>query len=334
MHLLNNHSYFPPSSWSEGEERTSGCLSQYVQPFDLRNPSQPLPHKSIVFLGFSCDEGVRRNLGRFGSADGPTSLRKVLKKIPWNAIHISIWDAGTICCCDDDLEKAQETIGEMIAALRLAGVFVIILGGGHEVAWGHFQGLIKSNSKQESHSESQDIEILGIDVVNFDAHFDLRPVFANGNGSSGTSFRQIHDYCEENKLRSRYACLGIQPFSNTMDLFTYAKSIETYYALAEEMVYRPHLVHESFNTWLSSAQKIYLTICLDVFAAAYAPGVSSPQALGLAPYTMLPFFKQVLESGKVIGVDIAELNPIYDRDDQTARLAACLIGEILKSHVG
>lgn len=333
MILLDDKSYVPPASWSEGEQLALGCLIQYVQPCDLRNPPLPLPKQSIVFLGFSCDEGVRRNFGRFGSADGPASLRHALKKIPWNPKDIPIWDAGTICCYDD-LEKAQELLGEVVAALRSFGAFVILLGGGHELAWGHFQGLAKPYLQPIKTSVTQDIEMPSIDVINFDAHFNLRPLFPNGHGSSGTSFRQIHQYCEEENIASRYACLGIQSCSNTLDLCTYAKSIKTYVALAEEMIYHPHLVHESLNAWLASASKIYLSLSLDVFAAAYAPGVSAPQPLGLAPYTMLPFFRQVLDSGKVIGVDVAELNPIYDQDHQTAKLAACFIAEILKTYVG
>jgi formiminoglutamase len=100
------------------------------------------------------------------------------------------------------------------------------------------------------------------------------------------------------------------------------------------MIYRPHLVHESLGAWLAASKNIYLTLCLDVFASAYAPGVSSPQAFGLSPYTLLPFFRQVLESGKVIGFDIAELNPIYDQDSQTAKLAAHFVAEVLKNYVG
>ena len=334
MNDLNPHSYHPPSTWNEGEEIQQGRLSQYIQPLYLQNLPPSLPVRSVVFLGFSCDEGVRRNLGRFGSADGPAPLRQALKNFAWNNKSIPLWDAGTICCYEDNLEKAQELLTETIAVLRSYGAFVIVLGGGHEVAWGHFQGLIKSYSNTKSPSLDQNDEPLNMDVINFDAHFDLRPLFPNGNGSSGTSFRQIHQYCKEKKITSRYACLGIQPLGNTADLFDYAASIKTHYSLAEEMIYRPHVVHESLEAWLASSKNIYLTLCLDLFATAYAPGVSSPQAFGLSPYTVLPFFRQVLESGKVVGFDVAELNPIYDQDGKTAKLAAHFVAEVLKSYVG
>jgi formiminoglutamase len=53
--------------------------------------------------------------------------------------------------------------------------------------------------------------------------------------------------------------------------------------------------------------------------------VSAPAALGVP----LPFIEAVIEqvkaSGKLIAADLAELNPIFDRDHQTARVGARLL---------
>lgn len=303
------------SIWSGRNDTQNDRLFQKIKILDCNQLPLSLPPKSIVFLGFASDEGVRRNLGRIGAAKGPESLRKSLGNLPIANSSLSFFDAGNVLCpLEGDLEKSQEILGQLIYELRQNGAFVIVLGGGHEMAWGHFQGLAEQ----------------GCDVVNFDAHFDLRPLLENTKGSSGTGFRQIHEYASTQNIPCRYACLGIQPFGNTNALFDYAKTLPTYYAMAEKMVYQPKQVHESLATWLSSAKRIYLTLCLDVFSAAYAPGVSAPQAMGLTPQALMPFFRQVLDSGKVIGFDIAELNPTYDRDNQTAALGTYFIGEVLK----
>lgn len=310
--------YIPPSlaCWTGRDDGPKSRLFQHMQVLDCRNLPAALPKKSSVLLSFACDEGVRRNLGRPGAAQGPESLLKALRNVPFSpSASRSIWDAGTVVCTDGDLETAQQVLGKLVAQLRERGAFVIVLGGGHEVAWGHFQGLVDS---------------AGLDVVNFDAHFDLRPLLAGHKGSSGTCFRQMHAYCQEKKIPWRYACLGVQPFGNTTSLFDTAASIKAHHCLAETMVHHPRLAHEALATWIASSERIYMTLCLDVFAAAYAPGVSAPQALGLSPQALVPFLRQVLESGKVIGFDIAELNPLYDRDDQTANLAAYFVAEVLQ----
>jgi formiminoglutamase len=321
--MFTNSDYQQPtsSSWKGRDDTVSGRLFQHIQLLDCNKLPSLLPKKSLALLGFACDEGVKRNLGRPGAAQGPEAFRKVLANMPLTSSPTcSIYDAGTILCPDEDLEKAQQLLGEAVAALRKLGAFVIVLGGGHEVAWGNFQGLVTSNSKSTSP---------GIDVLNFDAHFDLRPLLSENKGSSGTSFHQIHNYCAAHQIPSRYGCFGIQPLGNTQDIFEKAHAINATHCLAETMIHHADLAHEALKTWLSSTQQIQLTLCLDVLVAAHAPGVSAPQAMGLAPHDLLPFFRQVLESGKVIGFDIAELNPLYDRDDQTAKLAAHFVGEAI-----
>jgi formiminoglutamase len=51
--------------------------------------------------------------------------------------------------------------------------------------------------------------------------------------------------------------------------------------------------------------------------------------MGFAPDIVLECLKVVIQSGKLISADIAEMNPAYDRDDQTAKLAASLLHYIM-----
>ena len=77
---------------------------------------------------------------------------------------------------------------------------------------------------------------------------------------------------------------------------------------------------------------IYMSLSLDVFALAFAPGVSTIHPLGLNPWHIIPLLRQVAASGKVISYDIAEHVPRYDIDHRTAKLAATLIYEIIHHH--
>ena len=77
---------------------------------------------------------------------------------------------------------------------------------------------------------------------------------------------------------------------------------------------------------------IYMSLSLDVFSPAFAPGVSAIQPLGLNPWHIIPLIRQVAASGKVISYDIVEHVPRYDIDHRTAKLAATLIYEIIHHH--
>ena len=70
---------------------------------------------------------------------------------------------------------------------------------------------------------------------------------------------------------------------------------------------------------------LYLTIDLDGFSSAYAPGVSAPSPLGFSPNIVEKVVELIVGSGKLISTDIVELNPVFDLDASTARLAGRLV---------
>ena len=175
----------------------------------LSEDSQP----GLALLGFACDEGVRRNHGRVGAAGGPQALRKALANLAWHR-QAPAYDAGDVACEDGDLEGAQARLGRNVCALLDAGHLPIVLGGGHEVAFGSWSGLAEHLSGQAAPR---------IGIVNFDAHFDLRdPAHVH---SSGTPFAQIAEASVARGWPFRYACLGVSRASNTRALFARAAEL-------------------------------------------------------------------------------------------------------------
>ena len=264
-------------------------------------------------LGFACDEGVRRNQGRPGAADAPRVFREILNKT-----HLSSYkDFGDVACLDTDLEAAQKKLGLRVFEMLSQGYQPVIIGGGHETAYGHFLGI------------SQFLKDKNCGIINFDAHFDLRPLLQNHRGSSGTPFLQIALERQTKKLDFDYLVIGIQPFSNSQALFEQAQHWGVSYVLAENLE-REAPAH--IARMLNQHEFIYLSICLDVFAEACAPGVSAPQAFGLFPQAILPLIKQIKHSQKQLSCDIAELAPSYDRQNTTAQLAVHLMGILIEGY--
>lgn len=276
--------------------------------------------KHLGFLGYACDEGVKRNKGRIGAAKGPESIRTQLGKLPNNLEEDTfISDVGTVTCNNDDLDDSQKVLSEMVTLLLDAAIFPIVLGGGHEVAYGTYNGIKKylGNSKK-------------IGIINFDAHFDLRP---NEDGNtSGTPFYQIAKDCEDLGDGFHYLCLGVREDANDRLLFKTAKELGVKYILRDTFRIQ---FHNEINAWITaftaSVDAIYVTIDLDGFSSAYAPGVSAPSPMGFTPEVVLASLKTIINSGKLCALDIAELNPTYDIDNRTARLAASLVHTVIHS---
>ena len=129
--------YQPPASGSwqgraDGEEPGLLRWHQVVQPVDLsRNPLPSLAagQKGIAFLGFASDEGVRRNKGRTGAAEGPAALRKACSNFPLHFSGHPLADAGTITCGDGRLEMSQEALASTVNHILEAGYLPVVFGG-------------------------------------------------------------------------------------------------------------------------------------------------------------------------------------------------------------
>jgi formiminoglutamase len=293
---------------------------QKVLAVDLKKATKAALFGNIVFLGFSCDEGIRRNKGRVGAKEGPESFRNTLSGLSWNwEADYDLFDAGDIVCKDEKLEAAQEGLAKAIQMIFEKGGLPFILGGGHETAFGSFLGL------RQSFDTSVDIGI-----INIDAHFDLK--FPVNGPNSETSFQQIASYCEKNDQPFNYFCMGVNPASNSRSLFDIAQSYETTYITTDEMFYLPmDLCIQKLINFIDQSSLIYLSIDLDAFDGAFAPGVSVPAATGLSPSLIIPVLQAIVSSDKLAIVDICELNPAYDQDRRTAKLGAKLLFRIVDS---
>ena len=267
-----------------------------------------------VLLGFACDAGVARNQGRTGAAEGPAGIRKFLAALPAHGLT-RLLDAGDVACVGDQLEDAQERLGLRVAELLGQGARPLVLGGGHEIAWGSFQGLARW---LEARGDTDPVLVL-----NLDAHFDLR---TGRPGSSGTPFDQITRYCEARGQALQYACLGVSRLANTPALYARAAEVGAVWVEDHDMQER-HLEARLANVdaLLARARHVYLTIDLDVLPAAVMPGVSAPAPYGVPMSVIEEIVLRVKASGKLRLADLAEINPEYDIDNRTAKVAARLI---------
>ena len=223
----------------------------------------------------------------------------------------------------DTVEQSQQHFSDGIYHALNIGIPVIGLGGGHDIAFASYDGYRRFLGPEKR-----------IGIINFDAHLDLRNT---GNGAtSGTPFRQIAEQCHANQQDFQYACLGVSSASNTTALFNYAKATHT--RMLGDLDFCYATAQQTLTPMLEHIDALYVTICLDAFSAANAPGVSAPSAVGISivdTLKTLNWLGQECKQRKINWLlsDIAELNPDYDVDNRTARLAARLIHQAHASMV-
>lgn len=281
-------------------------LHQLINPYNNESESK-------VLLGFCSDEGVKRNKGRLGAKSAPNFIRKALSNLPVHFKNNNIFDAGDILV-NEDLEESRKFQTEKVYDILNSKSFPLIIGGGHETALGNYLAFIKHYPEDSL-------------VINLDAHFDIR--LPNPISTSGTPFYEMNQYAKSNNLKFNYLVLGIQQLGNTQALFKRADELKINYKLADD-------IHADFNSFLvelnlqlKQYKNIYLSVDMDVFDVAYAPGVSAPTINGLTPYQIKTIINSIKATGNLKIADFVEVNPEFDRDYQTSKLASHLMYNLL-----
>lgn len=264
----------------------------------------------IALLGFASDEGVKRNHGRPGAAHAPDVLRKALANMASHHGHDRLVDMGTITVEADQLEPAQQALSDGVKSCQHAGMRTLVFGGGHETAWAHGRGVLDAFPDER------------VVIINLDAHLDLRKA---ERATSGTPFRQLAQYCEARQREFQYACFGVSRAANTQALWDEAVRLNV--TLVDDLHFRRDAL-STLDAVLAQADRVYLTLDLDVLPAGEMPAVSAPAALGIPAMDLMPVIEQICRSGKLQAADLVEFNPSYDRDGQGARLAARVAWQI------
>jgi formiminoglutamase len=274
-----------------------------------------------VLLGFPQDEGVRRNHGRPGAAEAPREIRRWLYRLttwePESDMDLAEeppLDLGDLRI-EGSLEETQAALAVVVAAVLDKGAIPVVLGGGHETAYGHYLGYTALS--------------YSCAIINIDAHLDVRPLI-EGRGHSGSPFRQALEHPTHPLPGDRYVCLGAQPHATSRQHGKYARERGCVIRWCGEL--RPSLAHHLAavgDRLAAEGCRVLLTIDADAVQMADLPGVSAPNPAGLTGDEVLAAARLAGQSPQVSSLDLVEINPRLDRDGQSARWGALVIWTFL-----
>lgn len=274
-----------------------------------------------MLLGFPQDEGVRRNGGRQGAAEAPAQIRRWLAQMvpgdPRSEADLRSAppiDVGNVRIAGS-LEDTQEALGRVVAALLGLGAAPIVLGGGHETAYGVYQGYVEAR--------------MPVGIVNLDAHLDVRPCL-DGRGTSGTPFRQALEHPANPLPGQRYVCIGAQPHAVSRAHAQYALSKGCIVRWRDECADRvAAIMEEEVNRLANDGCAVHVSLDADVVAASVVPGVSAPNVSGLAAGQVLDCLEAAGRQPSIRSLELVEINPRCDVDGQSSRWAALAVWHFL-----
>ena len=301
-------------------------------------PTQPAQAK-VAAIGAALDLGA----GRRGVDMGPSAIRYAglaarigelgLEYADWGNVETAVAEASSV---GDEharflpqIKSTCERIGQLVAQAVREDYYPVVLGGDHSIALGTLSGL------REVHGPGGTIWI--------DAHGDLNSpessptgnvhgmVLAAALGLAGDRFKE-DGWGLPAVAPGRVALVGVRSLDEgerellgQLDARVFTMSDVD--RLGVERAVREALTH------VAGAGFVHVSLDMDALDPDVAPGVGTPVRGGLSYREAHLALELVAESGLATSLDVVEVNPILDRENETGKLAVELIASALGARI-
>lgn len=289
-------------------------LGEWVECVALKDIRQGAWH----ILGYPDDEGIRLNGGRVGAREAPQVIRRFLYRMTPalnHRVRPRLLDLGNLEAQTLLLGERHELARKAARQVLRSGGFFLSLGGGHDYGFPDAAAFAEVFAGQAPL------------VINFDAHLDVRPT--DSGFHSGTPFRRLlEEFAEVDFLE-----IGIQRQCNSATHLEWLHSKKSHCLELDEILVTGQPQAEAINQWLlpylEKRRPVFVSIDLDAFSSAFAPGCSQSWPTGLTPNEIILVLDFISSRCDVYGAGLYEVSPPLDLDDRTSRLAALLAHRLI-----
>lgn len=294
----------------------------------------------IDLIGVPIDLGA----GRRGVDMGPSAIRYAHLHNKLEELGYAIEDKGNIevpiqemCKITDPKLKYIDCIipmgrriGGAVATSIQGGRFPLVLGGDHSLSVGSIRGAAKHKK-------------LGVIWVDAHADFNTPETTPSGNihgmplaalcGFGDPRLTSLWDETPPVLDPQRVAVIGARDLDsgekqNLREAGVMVQSMEQIDRLGMVTA-----LERAIERVSRDVDGIYLSFDMDSLDPRHAPGVGTPVPGGLTFREAHLACEVIAETGKLIGMDMVEVNPILDEKNQTAILAVEFIRSALGSRI-
>jgi arginase len=297
------------------------------------------PNAGVAIIGAALDLGA----GRRGVDMGPSAIRyaglyarieSLGRRVEdWGNVTTAVAEASSV---GDErtrflpqIKETCERVADLVVRAVEQELLPLVLGGDHSVALGTLGGLARASGPGG--------------VLWLDAHGDLnRPgTSPTGNvhgmplaaalGLAGPDF-DSPAFRLPAVESSRLALVGVRSLDAAerellAELDAQVYTMSDIDRLSVERVMREALEHVAGDGF------VHVSLDLDVLDPEVAPGVGTPVRGGLSYREAHLALELVAESGLASSFEVVEVNPILDRENETAKLAVDLVASALGARI-
>ena len=293
----------------------------------------------VAIIGAELDLGS----GRRGVDMGPSAIRYAELGERIAALGIGAADWGNVATSLRETVETRDKRARFLAEIKLtcelvarrvaqaaeAGYVPLVLGGDHSVALGTVGGMASKRGAGAA--------------LWFDAHGDLNTPATTPSGNVhgmplAAALGAIEDGFASEAWPlpaldpARVSLIGVRSLdAGERDLVAgLGVAVHTMSEIDRRGV--EEVVHEAL-TRAEGASFVHVSLDMDVIDPDVAPGVGTPIRGGLSYREAHLAMELVSESGLLDSLEIVEVNPILDRENETARLAVELAASALGARI-
>jgi len=297
-----------------------------------------------AFVGVPFDTGTTY---RPGTRFGPQAVRRISAIYDGYSVdggvdifeELDICDAGDVFVIPGNIEKSFDQVSKAISHIYTSGAFPVICGGDHSLGYPNVRGIapqIEGN----------------VGIIHFDRHIDMQdmdmdermhttPWFWTSNNhesvevhGSHRAHSHMHDVGLSNCPPKNLVQIGIggwygsRPGSEVAN--ERGSSVMTMKDVEELGVHKA--AEMALELAWKDAETVYLSFDIDSIDPGFAPGTGTPEPGGFLPREALEMVRLIAREG-LCGMEVVEVSPPYDVNDNTSQLACRVILDVLGTMV-
>ena len=287
----------------------------------------------IEIVGVPMDLGA----GRRGVDMGPSAIRLAGLRPRLEALGFTVTDRGNLTvrdrvAIDAGTPKARHAaeivrvaleLADVVADIERAGGFPIVIGGDHSLAMGTLAGIARGGRRPG--------------VIYIDAHGDINTPETTPSGNVhgmpyavalGLAAEPFPEALRGTVDGAHCVLFGIRDIDRS-ELPNIAAAGVTAITMADIDRGGLAAAMERAIGVAGGGDGIHVSLDMDAIDPDEAPGVGTPVRGGLSYREAQLGMEMLAASGKLRSLEIAEVNPILDRENRTALLAVELIASAL-----
>ena len=297
-----------------------------------------------AFVGVPFDTGTTY---RPGTRFGPQAVRRISAVYDGYSVdggvdlfeELDICDAGDVFVIPGNIEKSFDQVSKAISHIYTSGAFPVICGGDHSLGYPNVRGIAP-------HIEGN------VGIIHFDRHIDMQdmdmdermhttPWYWTSNNHESVDVHgthrdhsHMHDVGLDNCPPKNLVQIGIGGWYGSRPGSEVANergtSVMTMKDVEELGVQKA--AEMALELAWKGAKAVYLSFDIDSIDPGFAPGTGTPEPGGFTPREALEMVRLIAREG-LCGMEVVEVSPPYDVNDNTSQLACRVMLDVLGTMV-